>query len=79
MKNLVDDENFAELKIRLAQEMKQKLTEQNDPRILGNGDIFDNYEYKGAVQNYYNRYMAGEKIPAGWVEITDYDNDLMEK
>jgi hypothetical protein len=45
---------------------------------LGNGDIFDNYPYRGAVQNYYNRYMAGEKVPAGWVNETDYDADLME-
>ena len=79
MKNLAGDKNYAELKTRLAGEMKQKLTEQNDPRILGNSDIFDNYEYAGAVRNYYNRYMSGEKVPAGWVNKTDYDEDLIGK
>jgi len=79
MNNLADDKNYAEIKSRLADEMKQKLTEQNDPRILGNGDIFDNYEYAGAVRNYYNRYMSGEKVPAGWVNKTDYDEDLIGK
>ena len=79
MNNLVNDKNYAEIKTRLVGEMKQKLTEQNDPRILGNGDIFDNYEYAGAVRNYYNRYMSGEKVPAGWVNKTDYDEDLIGK
>ncbi len=78
MNNLAEDANYSEIKTRMEDRMKQKLTEQNDPRILGNGDIFDNYEYSGAVKNYYNRYMSGEKIPAGWVNETDYDSDLME-
>lgn len=79
LNNLADNKNYAEIKTRLAGEMKQKLTAQNDPRILGNGDVFDNYEYAGAVKNYYNRYMSGEKVPAGWVNKTDYDSDLIEK
>lgn len=78
MNNLAADENYAEIKTQLETEMKEKLTQQNDPRILGNGDIFDNYEYSGAVRNYYNRYMSGEDVPAGWVNKTDYDPDLME-
>lgn len=78
MNNLADDEAYAELKTELSAEMAQKLTEQGDPRILGNGDVFDNYPYQGAVQNYYIRYMSGEKMPAGWVNETDYDADLKE-
>ena len=73
MKNLVGNENYAELKIKMETEMTQKLTEQDDPRIFGNGDIFDNYKYQGDVQNYYNRYMAGEKVKAGWVIESDYE------
>jgi hypothetical protein len=79
MNNLAANENYSEVKTRLADEMKEKLTQQNDPRILGDGDIFDNYEYAGAVQNYYNRFMSGENVPAGWVNKTDYDSDLKEK
>lgn len=78
MNNLAEDENFAEQKSKMEAEMTRKLTEQGDPRILGNGDIFDNYPYQGAVQNYYNRFMAGEKVPAGWVNETDYDADLKD-
>ena len=78
MKNLTGLSEFMDLKESLKNEMAEKLTQQGDPRILGMGDIFDNYEYQGAVQNYYNRFMAGEDIPAGWVNKTDYDSDLAE-
>ena len=76
MNNLATNNNYSEIKTRLEAQMTEKLREQNDPRILGDGDIFDNYEYSGAVRNYYNRYMNGENIPADWVNKTDYDPDL---
>jgi len=79
MNNLADNGDFAETKTQMITDMNAKLTEQGDPRIFGNGDVFDNYEYSGAVQNYYNRYMAGEKIKAGWVNESDYDSYLQEK
>jgi arylsulfatase A-like enzyme len=73
MKNLIGKEDFAEMKLRMETEMVQKLTEQGDPRIYGEGNIFDNYPYQGEVRNYYNRYMAGEKVKANWVNESDYD------
>ncbi len=79
MNNLAGDKNYADIRARLKTEMKQKLSQQNDPRILGNGDIFDNYEYSGAVRNYYNRFMASEEVRAPWVNETDYDFDLIRK
>ena len=56
--------------------MIEKITNEQDPRILGNAEIFESYIYNGAVQNYYNRYMSGEKVEAGWVNETDYDEKL---
>ncbi len=79
MINLAEDEKYDELKAQMKKEMIQKLTQQADPRMLGNGDIFDNYEYSGEVRDYYNRYMSGEKVPAGWVNESDYDSDLTGK
>lgn len=79
MNNLAEEPALSELKADLKTNLTKKLTEQGDPRILGNGDIFDNYEYNGAVQNYYNRYIGGEIIPAGWVNKTDYDTDLLNE
>jgi len=76
MTNLADDEVYAAIKLKLKDEMIQKLTEQGDPRILGKGDIFDHYKYSGKVHDFYNRFMAGEKIPTPWVNKSDYDSDL---
>ncbi|MEZ5103656.1 MAG: sulfatase [Draconibacterium sp.] len=78
MNNLAYKKEFSQIKDRLQAKMKQKLTKQNDPRILGNGNIFDNYPYQGAVRNYYNRFISGENIPAGWVNKSDYDSDITE-
>lgn len=76
--NLANDPDLQNRKQNMIDEMTQKLTEQEDPRILGNGDIFDYYKYSGVVKDYYNRYMAGEKVKAGWVNLSDYDSDLKE-
>ena len=43
----------SELKTLLFAELKN----QGDPRILGKGDIFDNYEYADSVTtNFYERF-----------------------
>lgn len=78
MNNLAEEPKFSERKDSMFNEMKQKLTEQDDPRILGNGDIFDNYEYSGKDRNFYNRYIGGEKLEPGWVNLSDFDADLKE-
>lgn len=75
MNNLADGNSFKDVKAKLTTEMTQKLEEQNDPRILGKGSIFDNYSYYGAVQNFYNRYMNGEDVSAGWVNKSDFETD----
>jgi hypothetical protein len=59
--------------------MTKKLTEQGDPRILGKGEIFDRYEYAGEVKNFYNRFMAGEKVKAGWVNESDFETTPLSK
>ncbi|MEM8955053.1 MAG: sulfatase/phosphatase domain-containing protein, partial [Verrucomicrobiota bacterium] len=41
--NLADDPAYAETKKKLWQKLEQELTAQGDPRILGEGDIFDYY------------------------------------
>jgi hypothetical protein len=76
MNNLAEDQNLAAFKVNMEAEMTRKLLEQGDPRVLGNGDIFDNYPYQGDVQNYYNRFVDGEKVKAGWVNKSDYEPSL---
>jgi arylsulfatase A-like enzyme len=76
--NLAQDKSLTAVKQKLSAFMLQKLQEQKDPRVLGNGDIFDQYEYAGEAKNFYDRFLKGEKPVAGWVSKTDADLDLQE-
>ena len=43
MNNLAGKAEFDSIKRELKTKLKQKLTQQQDPRMLGNGDIFESY------------------------------------
>ena len=79
MTNLSEKTEYAALKKKLMKEMVDKLKQQQDPRIAGNGDIFDRYEYAGEVKGYYERYLRGEIGPANWVEKTDYEPEWINR
>ncbi len=80
LNNLADDPDFLEVKNKMETDMNSHLKEQEDPRILGYGDVFDNYKNYGPHINYYERYMGGKEVPkAGWVDKSDYDSDFIEK
>lgn len=74
--NLADKNEYTSLKEALKSEMLLKLTAQEDPRIVRDGDVFDHYKYSGAVQDFYNRYMAGEAVPTGWVNKSDFEEEF---
>jgi len=78
MNNLAENASYIQLKIQLEAEMAEKLTSQEDPRMQGLGNIFDQYPYIGEVHNFYNRYIAGEEIATGWVNKSDFDSYLKE-
>jgi arylsulfatase A-like enzyme len=58
----------------LSAKLTAELKAQGDPRIVGDGSIFDRYEHanKGHV-GFYERFMRGEKLKTGWVSDTDYE------
>jgi len=79
--NLSGDSGLNPLKQKLREQLEKELMEQEDPRILGNGDIFDKYPYaqeKGI--DFYYRYMRGELTPkdAGWVKSTDFETEIIK-
>ncbi|MHC4887268.1 MAG: sulfatase family protein [Planctomycetota bacterium] len=47
------------LREELWQELEAKLRETGDPRIFGEGDIFDEYEYVGGAPHSWANYLAG--------------------
>ncbi|NOY97147.1 MAG: sulfatase [Chlorobi bacterium] len=77
--NLADDSQYAVIKAGLVEQMDNELKAEGDPRILGNGGIFDTYPYaQKATRNFYNRFMAGENVKAGWINQTDIEKEKLE-
>ena len=72
--NLAETPQHQKQMAALRTEMTKRLTEQQDPRILGDGDLFDQYPYANKTERgFYERYMNGEKIKAGWVNPSDFE------
>ena len=77
--NLADDPSYRQKKDELLDLMTSELRAQGDPRILGNGEIFETYEYaQPAQRDFYNRFMSGEELNAGWINQTDIEKDKLD-
>ncbi|MFH4967728.1 sulfatase [Gaetbulibacter sp. M240] len=81
MNNLAAISEFEDLKKSMKRRMETMLREQNDPRMFGNGDIFNSYKYstdKG--WNYYERFMEGEFTmeDTEWVNPSDKEETLLD-
>ena len=73
IENLAKIPNYARLKDSLKKQMFRELKKQNDPRMFGNGEMFDQYEYANERhRNFYERYMNGEEFETGWVNESDF-------
>jgi hypothetical protein len=73
MKNLADSEEHKERKIAMERQMVMELRAQLDPRVRGEGTLFDGYPVASPTAKYYERFTNGEKVPAGWVNPSDYE------
>lgn len=71
--NLAAEAEHQQRRAAMEARLVATLEQQQDPRILGKGDIFDNYPYAGRERNMYERFMNGESIPTGWVNRSDYE------
>ena len=73
VKNLAGQPSHAGTVSELKKQLFRELTAQGDPRMSGNGGVFDSYPYSGAsTDNFYDRFMSGENIWAGWVSPSDF-------
>ncbi len=76
LKNLASDTNQFSRKQAMEEVLLSKLRGQNDPRVRGNGEVFDRYPYADqSGLGFYRRFMAGEKVNAGWVNPTDFERE----
>ncbi len=59
--NLADKPELAQIKAQLWEELQKQLKAQQDPRILGQGDIYDHYEWTGTRTRAWDTVMSGKK------------------
>lgn len=70
--NLAGSADYSDQVRELVQQMEQKLLAQEDPRMSGHGAIFDRYQPTNGA-GFYEEFMKGHKVKAGWVEETDFE------
>ncbi|WP_027138653.1 sulfatase family protein [Gaetbulibacter saemankumensis] len=70
--NLAENKEFQPIKENLKSILESDLKTQKDPRIIGNDSIFDNYP-PDRNKHFYERYMKGENVKAGWINKSDFE------
>jgi arylsulfatase A-like enzyme len=74
VRNLANDEKHKPTLKSLKSQLWRELTEQSDPRVVGEGEIFDQYPFADrGRRNYYHRFLKGEKVSAGWILPSDVE------
>lgn len=76
--NLATEPEHAEAKAELVERMETELRQQEDPRIEGNGDVFDAYPIATDSAGFHERFMKGEPTNAGWVNPGDFEEENPE-
>ena len=73
--NLATVESRKTTKEKLRKKMEAGLKAHGDPRMNGNGKVFEAYPFSGDNwNNFYEKYMSGKKIRTGWVISSDYES-----
>ncbi len=79
MKNLAELPAYQKKKAALKTQLLAELKAEGDPRMLGNAAYFDGIPYVDPrTTGFYERFMAGEKLKAGWVNETDFESGPLD-
>ncbi len=74
VKSLVNVAAMDRQRAAMKETLYATLKAQGDPRMFGHGDVFDKYLHANPANvHFYERYMKGEKLNAGWVNPTDFE------
>lgn len=77
--NLAGLAEYRPLKEELKRLLFQELQAQADPRMIGQGHVFDTYPYaEEQTRSFYERFMKGESLKAGWVNSSDFENTPLD-
>jgi hypothetical protein len=70
--NLASESVQAEAVKSLRERMESELKDQKDPRMFGQGHLFDEYKPTNNP-GFYERFMKGERLKTNWVEPSDFE------
>ncbi len=76
--NLANTKEYQVIQEKLKNKLFIELKRQQDPRVLGNGNVFDQYPFSlNSSYNFYERYMKGEvkNFQTNWVSPGDYEKE----
>lgn len=74
MNNLAATPAFEEVRKKLELKLLTRLREQSDPRLKGPANYFERMPYADSKGfRFYERYQNGEKLNAGWVNASDFE------
>lgn len=76
--NLAGAEALSETKAELRERMEKRLLQQDDPRMQGKGEVFDNYPIATDSLKFYERFINGEPTKAAWVNPGDFEKETLE-
>ncbi|MDB4749517.1 sulfatase [Rubripirellula sp.] len=78
LSNIANAERYAGTRARMEKTLTQALQAEGDPRMQGNGDIFDRYPYANTRErNFYRKYTDDPtSVRAGWVNPTDFKTSV---
>jgi N-sulfoglucosamine sulfohydrolase len=78
--NLSAQHDFNSIRKKLKSKLFEQLKNQKDPRMLGNGDIFDHYPFESdKFWNFYEKYMNGDRsVKTGWINDSDFEKNIID-
>lgn len=79
LENLAGRQRYQRRASALREQAFRELKAQGDPRMLGQGDVFDRYLYADpSGRDFYERFRRGERPRAGWVNETDFEKEPLD-
>jgi N-sulfoglucosamine sulfohydrolase len=80
MNNLIDAADHKDIAQRLKEQMENELKKEADPRMFGNGDVFQNYKSSNKKFNdLYNRVVnQKETLVPNWINASDIETEFIE-
>ncbi len=72
MTNLALDPTWASRREAMQRQLFAGLEKQQDPRMAGQGAVFDGYPHLNQPR-YYERFMQGDLQPTPWADATDFE------